>query len=65
MNKSALHDIQKTLTIIRNQIDAAGAERIFESIKNVPKFYELENHTAARAIRELAADTDLILVSGL
>ena len=26
MNKTALHDIQKTLNIIRNQIDAVGAD---------------------------------------
>ena len=40
-------------------------ERIFESIENSGKFDESENHTAARAVRELAADIDLILVGGL
>ena len=40
-------------------------EKIFESIENVRKFYESENYTAARAVRELAGDTDLILVEGL
>ena len=40
-------------------------ERIFESIENARKVYESENYTAARAVRELAADTDLIWVEGL
>ena len=40
-------------------------ERIFESIENARKVYESENYTAARGVRELAADTDLILVEGL
>ena len=34
----------------------------FESIENAHKFYESENYTAARAVRELVADTDLILL---
>jgi hypothetical protein len=38
MNKCALQDIQKTLTIIRNQIGAADPEIVFESIRNAPKF---------------------------
>ena len=40
-------------------------ERMFESIENARKFYESKNYAAARAVRELAADTDLILVEGL
>ena len=37
----------------------------FQSIENARKFYGSENYTAARAVRELAADNDLILVDGL
>jgi len=37
----------------------------FQSIENARKFYESENYTAVRAVRELAADIDLILVEGL
>jgi hypothetical protein len=37
-------------------------ERIFGSIENSRKFDESENYTA---VRELAVDTDLILVEGL
>ena len=36
----------------------------FESIETARKFYESEKYQAAKAIRELAADTDLILVEG-
>ena len=36
----------------------------FESIKTARKFYESEKYQAAKAVRELAADTDLILVEG-
>ncbi len=39
-------------------------ERIFECIENARKVYESEIYTAARAVRELAADTDLILLEG-
>ena len=37
----------------------------FESLDSARKFYESEKYTAARKIRQLAADTDLILVEGL
>ena len=37
----------------------------FDRIENARKFYESEKYTEARAVRELAADTDLILVEGL
>ena len=40
-------------------------ERMFESIENACKLYESGNYAAARAVRELAADTDLILLEGL
>ena len=36
----------------------------FESIEMARKFYESEKYTAAKTVRELAADTDLILVEG-
>jgi len=36
----------------------------FESIETARKFYESEKYTAAKAVRELTADTDLILVEG-
>ena len=36
----------------------------FESIEIARKFYESEKYQAAKAVRELAADTDLILVEG-
>ena len=36
----------------------------FESLETARKFYESEKYQAAKAIRELAADTDLILVEG-
>ena len=37
----------------------------FESLDSARKFYESEKYTAARKVRQLAADTDLILVEGL
>ena len=37
----------------------------FESIENARKFYESDKYTEARAVRESAADTDLILVEGM
>ena len=37
----------------------------FESIENARKFYESDKYTEARAVRELAADTDLILAEGV
>ena len=37
----------------------------FESIEGARKFYESDKYTEARAVRELAADTDLILVGGM
>ena len=37
----------------------------FESIENAQKFYESDKYTEARAVRESAADTDLILVEGM
>ena len=37
----------------------------FETIDIARKFYESEKYQAAKAVRELAADTDLILVEGL
>ena len=36
----------------------------FESIDIARKFYESEKYQAAKAVRELAAETDLILVEG-
>jgi len=36
----------------------------FENIETTRKFYESEKYQAAKAIRELASDTDLILVEG-
>ena len=36
----------------------------FENIDIARKFYESEKYQAAKAVRELAADTDLILVEG-
>ena len=36
----------------------------FESIKTARKFYESEKYQAAKATRELAANTHLILVEG-
>ena len=37
----------------------------FENIETTHKFYESEKYQAAKAVRELASDTDLILVEGL
>jgi len=37
----------------------------FESIESARNFYESSEYTAAKAVRELAADTDLILVEGM
>lgn len=37
----------------------------FENIEGARKFYESDKYTKARAVRELAADTDLILVEGM
>ena len=37
----------------------------FESIEGARKFYESDKYTEVRAVRELAADTDLILVEGM
>ena len=51
--------------IILHNCLCMNKERIFESIENARKFYESENYTAARAVRESAGDTDLILVEGL
>jgi len=36
----------------------------FESIETARKFYESEKYQAAKAVREMAADTHLILVEG-
>ena len=36
----------------------------FENIETARKFYESEKYQAAKAIRDLAANTDLILVEG-
>ena len=36
----------------------------FESIEIARKFYESEKYQAAKAVRELSSDTDLILVEG-
>ena len=36
----------------------------FESIDAARKFYESEKYQAAKAVRELASNTDLILVEG-
>ena len=37
----------------------------FEGIEGARKFYESDKYTEARAVRELAADTELILVEGM
>ena len=37
----------------------------FESIKGARKFYESDKYTEARAVRESASDTELILVEGM
>ena len=37
----------------------------FESLEIARTFYESEQYTQARAVRETAAETDLILVEGL
>ena len=37
----------------------------FESIENARNFYGSSAYTEAKAVRELAADTDLILVEGM
>ena len=36
MNKTALHDIQKTLNIIRNQIDAVDADTKWAALELMP-----------------------------
>jgi len=36
----------------------------FESIKDAQKFYESDEYTKARSVRQLAADANLILVEG-
>ena len=37
----------------------------FESIEGARNFYESDKYTEARAVRELASDTELILVEGM
>ncbi len=37
----------------------------FESIEVARKFYESDKYTAARLVRELAAETELTLVEGM
>ena len=37
----------------------------FESIESARNFYESDKYTEARAVRELASETDLILVEGI
>ena len=37
----------------------------FDSIEGARKFYESDQYAEARVVRELAADTDLILVEGM
>ena len=37
----------------------------FESIEGARNFYESDKYTEARAVRELAADTELILIEGM
>ena len=37
----------------------------FESIENARKFYESDKYTEAKAVRELASESELILVEGL
>ena len=37
----------------------------FESLEQAQAFYESDAYTAARAVRELAANTDLMLVEGV
>ena len=36
----------------------------FENIETARKFYESDKYQAAKAVREVAVDTDLILVEG-
>ena len=57
--------VTKNIQLILDNCLCMNKERMFESIENARKFYELENYAAARAVRELAGDTDLILVEGL
>ncbi len=37
----------------------------FENMEAAKRFYESEAYTAARKVRELAAETDLLLVEGI
>ena len=37
----------------------------FENIEGARKFYESDKYKEARAVRELASDTELILVEGM
>jgi|TARA_B110000046_G_C12672619_1_gene265165 uncharacterized protein (DUF1330 family) len=37
----------------------------FESMEDARKFYESDKYTEARIVRELAAETNLILVEGI
>jgi uncharacterized protein (DUF1330 family) len=37
----------------------------FESIENARKFYESDKYTEAKAVRELASESELILVEGV
>ena len=37
----------------------------FESIDQARKFYESEGYQAAKAVREKACDTDLVIVEGI
>ena len=37
----------------------------FENIEGARNFYESDKYTEARAVRELASDTELILVEGM
>ena len=37
----------------------------FENIEGARKFYESDKYIEARAVRELASDTELILVEGM
>ena len=42
-----------------------NSEIEFDNIETARKFYESEKYQAAKAVREMASDTDLILVEGM
>ncbi len=54
--------VTNNIQLILGNYLCMNKERIFECIENARKVYESEIYTAARAVRELAADTDFRLV---